>query len=377
MTISFRQARQSDWTAINKFIDEAYGLIAPYKGFARWDWQFASNPFRIWKGDLVPIWLALDGESIVGQIAVQPAIVQIDNRECPAGWMVDVMVLPNYRGQSLGHRLHDAVAADVPFLIMLTMAPATRHMALRAGCVTLAPVRQFVKLINLDSDTLRRYLVARTSHRPLIHPLIEGACDVLHGHRVLTAMANLWVHLRKKDRPLQHRNSIVSIEEVQVFNNEVDELWNRIRGSYPAIFSRNMEFLNWRFINAPDLHYRCFVARRSGKCVGYIVLRRTSAVELPFGVIVDLLTSPNDTQAIESLIDHAIVTFGKDVAAVECVSCVPEIDRVIQEIGFFSTRTVYPTVVCQDPILRQRVHELRDRWYFTKGDHDWDQIHPA
>jgi hypothetical protein len=58
------------------------------------------------------------------------------------------------------------------------------------------------------------------------------------------------------------------------------------------------------------------------------------------------------------------------------VSSLPEIDRILREVGFLSTRVVYPTIVCRDTTLRRRVDELKDQWYFTKCDHDWDQIIP-
>ena len=91
MTISIHQAKKSDWKAIAEFINEAYNSVAPFKGFARWNWQFVANPFHDERSDLVPVWIAKDAGKIVGQIAVQPAIVRIDDQEHPAGWMVDVI----------------------------------------------------------------------------------------------------------------------------------------------------------------------------------------------------------------------------------------------------------------------------------------------
>ena len=319
------------------------------------------------------MWIAKDAGKIVGQIAVQPAIVRIDDQEHPAGWMVDVMILPEYRGQSLGHRLHSVVARSVPVLTMLTMAPATRRMALRENCVTLGPVQQFIKLVSLDSNTLRRYLLARMSHRPVVHFAIKGACSV-YGDRVLTGVVNAFARWREK--PFNRKYLEITIEEIEFFDSEVEDFWIRVRNSYRAIFSRNTKFLNWRFINVPNLNYRCFAARRSGQCVGYIVLRRPAGVELPVGVIVDLLTKPDDVDVAGSLIDHALLVFGKDIAAVDCVTCHPMIIGLLRERGFFPLRTVHPTVVCQHPLLKERVYQLKDHWYFTKCDHDWDQVKP-
>jgi GNAT superfamily N-acetyltransferase len=376
MTISIRQATKSDWSVIGPFIDQAFGRQAPFKGIARWNWQFAENPFGQEAGDRVPVWIAIDAGKVVGQIAVQSGIVCIDNNEYPAGWMVDVMVLPEYRGQSLAHRLHREVASSVPFLTMLTMAPATRRMALRERCVTLGPVREFVKLVNLDNSTLRRYLLARFSHRPVVHPLVKIACS-LYADRVFAGLLNGALGNQAPPDRLALCAAKIDIQEKRSPDGETEYFWNRVKTAYPAIFARNTQFLNWRFVNAPDLNYRCFVARRSGQCVGYIVLRRTTDTELSLGVIADLLTMPTDSEAIGSLLDHALLTFDKDPAVIDCVTSNPTTEMLLRQRGFFTLRTAHPTVVCRDASLRERVVELKDHWYFTKSDHDWDQINPT
>ena len=64
-----------------------------------------------------------------------------------------------------------------------------------------------------------------------------------------------------------------SIVEVDRFAPEIDELWNRTQGDYPVIVPRDARFLNWRFVDCPEPRYRCFVAQRRGRAVGYVVLR--------------------------------------------------------------------------------------------------------
>ena len=375
--ILIKQADGADWNAIKKFIDEAYGPTSSFKGYGRWNWQFLANPFGVRNGDAVPVWIAKDGEKVIGQIAVQPAALQIDGAEYPAGWMVDVMIQPSYRGQSLGHRLHDAVAESISLLVMLTMAPATRRMALRAGCVTLGPVRQFTKLASLKSESVRRFLLKRTVDRSFLHSLTKVSCDIFQVHKATPVLLNPLLRLYNRTRPSFPLDTEVRIVEVEAFGDEIDRFWSSVRSLYPASFVRNARFLNWRFVGAPDLHYRCFIAQKANQIVGYVVLRHPSNVELPIGIVADLLASPTDTKTIRSLILHAINFFGDDVEGIKCVNSLPAIDRILRAAGFVSTRTVYPTVVCRDPVLRRRLEEIKDKWYFTKCDHDWDQIIPV
>jgi hypothetical protein len=375
VTISIRQAKPKDWNAIEQFIAESFGPVAQYKGRERWLWQFVSNPFRLQDDDTIWVWIAEIGGEVVGQMAVQPAILHIGDEKHAAGWIVDVMILPSYRGRSLGHRLHDVVAANVPLLAALTMAPAMRRIALRAGCVTLGPVLQFTKLLHVTAESVRRYLFYKTAHRPSMRRLIKVSCDKFHAHVIISAVVNIWRRMVVKSN--RQGLDLIEIAEIDVFGNEVDLLWNKVRLQYAALFERNSRFLNWRYVESPDLQYRLFIARRSGQCVGYSVLRRTVTAELPIGIIVDFLTSPTDLQTIESLFLHAEEIFGGDVVALDCVTSIPGIGMILKKMGFFKTRTVRPTIVCRDPGLRHRIQNLKDGWYFTKGDQDWDQIRPA
>ena len=84
----------------------------------------------------------MDGDRVVGQTAVQKDFVQVDGETFEAGWAVDIMILPSHRGAGIGHRMHEAVANDVGILMAIVMADASRRMAERQGCVTLAEVHQ-------------------------------------------------------------------------------------------------------------------------------------------------------------------------------------------------------------------------------------------
>jgi GNAT superfamily N-acetyltransferase len=64
---------------------------------------------------------------------VQEGNLQIDGEMYSAGWIVDVMILPSHRGLGLGHKLYDAVAEELPILVTLTMAEATRRSRSRRG----------------------------------------------------------------------------------------------------------------------------------------------------------------------------------------------------------------------------------------------------
>jgi predicted N-acetyltransferase YhbS len=374
--IIVRRATRADQPAIARFIKEAYGARAQYKATPHWTWQLIDNPFRSRQGDEIPVWVATDGDRVVGQIAVQYAHLQVEGQTLDVGWAVDIMMLQSHRGAGIGHRLHEAVAGDVDILMSLSMADASRRMAERHGCITLADVHQLTRWVRFDSVSVRRYLLVRTTNHRWAHALARLSCTVLQLHRLFPRLANPILRLRDFTKRSLH-GPRASIVEVDCFGPEIDELWERTRRDYPVIFPRDARFLNWRFVDCPEPRYRRFVAKRGGRVVGYVVLRRAEPVELPHGIIVDLYASRQDVQTLAELVRHSLAFFGETVSAVDCGTSVAEFEAVLQEHGFFRTRAHHPTCICRDSAVGDRLVQLRNDWFFSKGDHDWDQIHVA
>jgi hypothetical protein len=243
--------------------------------------------------------------------------------------------------------------------------------------VTLADVHQFTRWVRLDPASVRRYLLVRTANHRRANAAAHLSCRVFQFHRIFPRLTNPLLRLRDFLELSLRRPGATRITEVDRFGPEVDELWERTRGDYPAIFPRDAQFLNWRFVDCPEPRYRRFVAERGGRVVGYVVLRRAEPVELPHGIIVDLYASRHDTETVNELIRHSLAFFGDTVSAVDCGTSVAEFEAVLRKRGFFRTRAYHPTCICRDSALRDRVAQLRADWFLSKGDHDWDQIHVA
>ena len=377
IAVIVRRATLSDRPAIARFIEEAYGPRAQYKATPRWTWQFVDNPFARPEGNEVPVWIAADGDRVVGQIAVQKGLLQVEGKIFEAGWAVDIMLLQSHRGAGIGHRLHEAVTNDVDILMALTMAQASRRMAKREGSVTLAKVPQLTRWVRLDAVSVRRYVLVHTANHRWAHKAAQLSCSVFQFHRLFPRLVNPLLRLRDFVKRSRRRPGSTSIVEVDCFGPEVDELWEQTRGDYPVIFPRDARFLNWRFVDCPEPSYRRFVAQRGGRTVGYVVLRRAEPVELQQGIIADLYASRRDTQTVDELVRHSLAFFGDKVSAVDCGTSVAEFEAVLRKHGFFRTWAHHPTCVCRDSALRDRLSQLRNDWFFSKGDQDWDQIHVA
>ena len=370
--LEIRQACLGDYPAIATFIVEAYGALAPYKGQA-WHQDEAHIPTR--DRSLAAVWIALDGTRVVGQIAVQPTEIKIADGIRPAGWIVDVMVLPGFRGGGVGQQLYTAIAEQVPILITLTMAPATRWIAEHLAATTLPAVYQFSLWRRLNGQLVSRYLAMRTAHRPRWHRLTEWGNRVGFGN-LFSALVNPILSARDSRLQIAKRGQIEFVE-VERFGFDIDQLWQRIQGDYTFAVPRSADFLNWRFCDCPQMSYHRFVARQGARTVGYVVLRRAETMEMPHGIIVDAVVERPAIGILSEMFNFSIDWFGDTVCSVEFATSIPEVAVLVRGLGFLRTRTHHPTIVCADPDLRRLFSDSRNTWLLSKGDHDWDQIHLA
>jgi GNAT superfamily N-acetyltransferase len=375
--LEIRRATSLDRPAISVFLNDAYGAAAASKTSARWRWQFCQAPGKPF-GELAPsVWIACAGARVVGQIAVQDARAWFAGREIDAGWIVDVMVLPEFRGQGLGHRIHAAVVKERATVVTLTMAAATRRMAERAGCVTLGPTAQFIRPHALSGRTVSRYLSHKIASGTRYRRLFAFLRRVPGGPALLAALARLSVAV---PRLLRRRSSCLSqydVQEVSRFDAAYDRFWHALRPRFPAIHDRSGESLNWRFCDCPGLAYRKFILTRDGSIRGIVITRVCEAVELPAGIIADMLCDPEDAGALDALIEQARSVLDPVSEYLEAAASTSQYRAALQRAGFRATRIMRPTVVCEDAELKAEIEKNAQGWHFSKGDHDWDQIHPV
>ncbi|MEB8388444.1 GNAT family N-acetyltransferase [Rhodobacteraceae bacterium KMM 6894] len=373
--ITIRRATGTDMRALLKFVAQTYGKGAPFKNLARHLWQFENTPYRP-AGETEPtIWLALDGARVVGEIAVQDGAMRIQGKLVPAGWVVDVMVHPDYRGMGLSHRIHDAVLQDRQVLFTLTMAPATRRVAERADCLTLGPTRQFILPHRLSAKTVTRFLDYKANmSNPRRARMLNLFTATRVGPLLVAGGARLAANLRRLRVPAPS-GEVLKIIEVDRFPTSIDDLWTDHRDDFPGIFERSARFLNWRFVEAPGLTYRRFLLERGGAPKGYLVTRLGVAEELPLGVIADVFAGPEDAAGLDALLAQAFDVLSPDVEYIEAAASTPAWQAALRRAGFIATRTMRPTVVCTNTNLRANLAQIEGDWHFTKADHDWDQVH--
>jgi hypothetical protein len=362
MQSRIRQATTDDQEAIWRFLDDAYGTgskgRARFKYPDRWIWQFLDNPFVKKDDTKLPIWLAIKGDEIVGQICALPVQMKIRDDLYDGCWACDLIVSRNSRGEGLSYKLTESLTHHYQVCIGVGMADSTRHIWGKMEPVPLKTVQYYWRPIHLD--------------RPILRYFIGDKFKSMHG--VLTMMANIVLSAKTKFLPQQNTGTRPSIREINEFGEEFDDLMQKSIENYSPIALRSSKFLNWRFANNKEHRYHAFVSLKDDRIKGYIVVRNPHSAEVTVGQIVDFLAIHNDATTLSELLDHAIEFFGRSVAAIKCATSVVNIGSLLKKRGFLKLDELRPLALVLDPEIKKRLQSTSEGWYFTLADQDLDQI---
>ena len=326
---------------------------------------------------MFPILLAIKDDQVVGQACVTPVELKVGEEICIATWGTDFIVLTACRGEGVGKKLMDVELDHYKFMIGLWMPYVTRRIAKQLGYKNLDPVIVYRRPVRLHKFFINNYLMPNKEKRPLIHRLFNIACRYFFFDRLVSIMMNIIWGVRDLLEKNTKKNNLCDIQEVNDFDQRIDNLWNSTSNQFGIIVKRDTEFLNWRYSRHHVLMYRKFIAQGDGETKGYLVLRKAEPEELNVGRIVDLFARRDDHQTIEDLIRHAIRFFKNDVDVIECATSVKEYQHFLSKFGFFKVETSIPMYRCEDSSLADNMNTLRSNCFFTLGDHDWDQFRPV
>ncbi|MGO9138314.1 MAG: GNAT family N-acetyltransferase [Syntrophales bacterium] len=378
MQTIIRQASIDDKMAIWDFIEEAYEDAAKYKIPTRWNWQFLENPLVDKSGKELPIFIAIKGDHIVGQLCAILGQIKIGAEIHRVAASCDLVVLPECRGEGIAQRLIQAVAENYEIYYTISCSEPTMRIFDRIehlGYHKLELVPTYRRFVKLNREFIFRYLMQKTVKHSWMRSVAKFGC-LLRSDSMMSVVGNFLIGIRDLLESQTKTESRSEIKEIQWFGDEIDQLWKAASGKFKIIVKRDQQFLNWRFSNNTQLDYRSFISRRNGETRGYIVLRKPEPTELNVGIIVDLFAAPDDNETIEDLIRHAIDFFGKSVFAIDCPTSLKEYQRALSKLGFYKIEKTGPIYFCADSKLRNKLEECKNSWFLTKADQDWDQLRP-
>jgi hypothetical protein len=171
----------------------------------------------------------------------------------------------------------------------------------------------------------------------------------------------------------------LDIVEIEAFDESADRFWERIK-NYARIWNvRSSAYLNWRYIEIPNIDNKVFVAREGKEIVGYIVVYIWDG-DIRRGVIQDFQFLKDRKDVGRALLRRGIdfMIGEKSDVAVSWTFSHSYTFPVLEEFGFRKreitgrTLSLRPAGEVVDPWNAVSWKEALnvENWHFCKGDTD-------
>ena len=152
------------------------------------------------------------------------------------------------------------------------------------------------------------------------------------------------------------------------FDGRFDRLWEEVRGRYSALGRRDARTLDWRYRQHPEGDYRVLTTGAGERLRGYLVLLTNQTRGRRRAKFVDLLTAPDDSEAIRALLSGAL-RWLRDWRAekVETFACGNGVAAILGSMGFTPPldKAGQP-----HPLMVRGLPAAAEGIYVTQGDGD-------
>lgn len=306
------------------------------------------------------IWLAEDNGKLAGQYSLIFMRLKLGNQIVKASQNIDQMTHPDYRYQGiareLGKQALNEAGAKGVHITTGFVNEASYVVDLKAGFFDLCSLQTMIKPLNLE-NILGKYIPSK--------PLTK-ICAAIG-----TSAINLFFRAR---RPPKANGWI--IKKISSFDDRINNLWKKVCNDYPILVVRDKEYLNWRYVDIPDVDYTIYVAEKEGEILGCMILRCRKQRHLIFGYIFDILVPLNQQNITYCLLSKAIEHFKEEKADLILYQMIgPKVYRkALKKNGFIFSRLLSRRFRIVVRVNTPKVSEvfLRDpgHWFVQIGDSD-------
>jgi hypothetical protein len=340
--------RSDDRRQVEALYRRVFGHDSADANRLRWDWQYRRNPNSPADGPL--IWIAREGQTIIGQYGAMPVRLTLKGREIDAAWGMDVMVAPERQRQGLGEDLFRTWDRAVGASLGLGLSDASSRLFQKLRWPKVGPVPCLVKPL---------------SRRALRRPTWPVGLN-----RFVSAITLPWVRLVARARPLQGE-----VQAFRQFDDRFTRLWDRVGGRFEFAIRRDAAYLNWKYVQAPHVRYALAALMRDGEPAGYVVYRHVQEPRGRVTLLVDFLADPDDQAGFLTLlrwIDREARAADSD--KIRTFAMHEGFRRLLRKSGYYSVKSTMEFVAKINALdLPASFYNDTDGWHVTLGDSDQDR----
>lgn len=347
--MQIKQFELSKKTELLSFLRTVYAENPRMSDARFWDWHFLENPYV--EADNLPIWIAREGDKIVGQLAATPVKLKIGEQEKRAIWILDLVVRPDFRRKGLGKKLVAAAEAFCPFgLGMNTAEQHSTAMLESLGWKMIGKIPRYNKLL-FPGEALRE--ISRI--------------------KSLRQIANFGFAPMRPKFIKDFFDKTKNLRFIEEFDTSFDDLWRESSAQWTCAVVREAAILKWQYKNQPDKKFDILGYYENEKLLGYAVLyfRKTDADgALSKAAITDFCYhSSKPSEIIDALVRGVLQLALKRRAGV-LVTDVSDLlfEERLQFFGFGKIKN--PLQLLVKTSEKQAVLKDFSQWLMTRGDSD-------
>ena len=332
-----READGSALVSLHNQVFKAYsdGDYVP-RSLEEWRWRFVENPV----GRIVSTLAEHAVDGVVGAYQGMPVHAVVRGEPVVAVQLVDLMVARRHRPRGPRPSLFVALGRLSADLFSRGTPPRTRF---NYGL----PVPNWRSGSKwLGYDNMRDWNLS-------FH-------EMPHGH----------------DRPLPAGLTICDVGGGTRFGADVDELYQHLqaKGECATGLVKNSAYLNWRYLDRPDVQYECFEVRETAagsKLRGVGVYKRDDALRPNTGIVVDHLFAADDADVMHAVVGDCERRGIRDETGVVATVLSPADPKcmALQRMGYLTMDMPY-FVGLQAFTRELDMKSMRSEWFFTMGDFD-------
>ena len=157
------------------------------------------------------------------------------------------------------------------------------------------------------------------------------------------------------------------LELVRRTTPEWDELFARASREYEFLVRRDARYVQWRYLDCPDVPYHVVAIRKWRTLVGWIVFRIREN-RFTWG---DALFDPNFPDAVEVVLRHVVPSYPVDLIEGWFPPRPRWFDTVLRDLGFETRPEPQDlSVMCVPFTMADAPQRMRESLYYTWGDSD-------
>ena len=317
----------------------------------RWDWMFLKSAERL--GVSPAVWIAREQSAIIGHMGSQFTTLKTPRGKVVVPWLVDTMILEQYRQKGIGSQILLQAEEDMPIALSLGQTAEIRKILDSLGWKQICPLHIHVFL-----------------NRP--HRVLRGKYPI-GIDRLAAAYLSLGRARRHSLKPSSSQN--ISLQKIEHFSKRHDSIWAQMSRSVGCLAVRDSSYLNWKYIEQPGQCFESWDIHRENRLIGTVVTKTDEPSKLyPYRRIhlIDMICAL-DKFSLDTVIQGCIAKsqeLGIDAISIQITNRFIE-ERLIQK-GFLrrlETRYLYASKGLVETVEDLVVSD----WLVSHGDSDIDR----